>query len=117
MNKLASPLIFLAFLEFLAFFLPKEIEGIPCFFQRFLLLSQGFQGSLGDKQFLAFLVVFLAVFQKSKERKIRVLKELGTTGGFAGGMLRTQCGALCSVPTPFVLSLDGRNRAIEIENR
>ena len=42
---------FLAFLDFLAFF---SFQGIPCFFARFPLLSQGFQAFGNDKKSLFF---------------------------------------------------------------
>ena len=59
---------FLAVLEFLVFFLSKEFL---VFFSVFPFFSRDFRGSLGTKKILVFWVVFLAVFQKSKERKIR----------------------------------------------
>ena len=61
-------LLFLAFLLLLAFFLFKEFLAILSVF------CPSFPRILGVRQaeeILAFLVVFLAVFQKGKEKKIR----------------------------------------------
>ena len=58
---------FLAFLEFLALFLSKEFLA---FFSVSPFFLRDFRGSLGMKN-PWFCVVFLAVFQKSKERTIR----------------------------------------------
>ena len=57
------------------FSLPFPFQGIPCDFERF---SPSFPRIFGVRQaeeILAFLVVFLAVFQKGKEKKIGVLED------------------------------------------
>ena len=59
---------FLAFLEFLAFFFSEEFLA---FFSGFPFFPRDFRGRLRIKTLL-FLVVFLAVFQKNKERKISI---------------------------------------------
>ena len=60
---------FLVFFEFLVF-LPGE--DFLVFLSVFPFFSRDFRGSAGIKKSLFFLVVFLAVFQKNKERKDRV---------------------------------------------
>ena len=45
-----------------------SFPGIPCDFGRFSLLSQGFYGARQEEEILAFLMVFLAVFQNGKEK-------------------------------------------------
>ena len=59
---------FLVFLEFLVFFCLARISLF--FLSVFPFFSRDFRGSAGIK-ILVFLVVFLAVFQKNKERKDR----------------------------------------------
>ena len=61
-------LLFLAFLVFLAFFLFKEFLAILSVFPSFPRIL----GVRQAEEILAFLVVFLAVFQNGKEKKIRV---------------------------------------------
>ena len=75
---------FLAFLEFLAFFLSQEFLA---FFSVFPFFPRDFGGSPRIK-ILAFLVVFLAVFQKSKERKIREGFAVEPAGNDSGANFR-----------------------------
>ena len=63
---------FLVFWDFLVF-LP--CEDFLVFFERFSLLFRDFRRSVGIKN-PCFLVVFLAFFQKNKERKDRVCRKL-----------------------------------------
>ena len=49
-----------------------SFQGNPCFFERFLLLFQGFWGFAREKESLLFLWVFPFFFQNDKEKKIRV---------------------------------------------
>ena len=66
--EVAHPdLLFLAFLVFLAFFLFKEFLAILSVFPSFPRIL----GVRQAEEILAFLVVFLAAFQKGKEKKIR----------------------------------------------
>ena len=60
---------FLVFLEFLGFL---ALQGIPCFFERFSLLFQGFWGFGRDKKSLFFWWFSLPFSKKNKERKDRV---------------------------------------------
>ena len=58
---------FLAFLDFLAFFVARNFLA---FLSVFPFFPRDFRGS-AQRKILAFWVVFLAFFQQSKERKIR----------------------------------------------
>ena len=64
------------------------LRGSPCFFERFSLLFQGFQGFGRDKKSLFFCGGFSCVFfQKKKERKDRVPpanKALNLSGRISG---------------------------------
>ena len=60
LDRLYPNLLFLAFLDFLAFSLFKDFLAILSVFPSF---PKDFRGSL------AFLVVFLAVFQKARKRR------------------------------------------------
>ena len=67
-KKRIPVLPFLVFLKFLAFF---PCEDFLLFLSDFAFFSRDFRGSVEIK-ILVFLIVFLAFFQKSKERKDRV---------------------------------------------
>ena len=47
------------------------LRGIPCFFERFSLLLQGFQGFGREKRSLLFGWVFLVFFQRNKGKEDR----------------------------------------------
>ena len=61
------------------------LQGIPCFFDRFF--SSGNSRGLEERKILVFFVVFLAFFQKSKGKKIRVRREKCNFAKFDPGLL------------------------------